>query len=346
MQQRGGGHEAAAVPRGRHHRRCRGGASAAGASGGSWRDGGESWAVGRFPAAAARQGAGGGRTAASRSACSGRPIRRAISSWPSARSFRNRVTRLPEGSFEISDDVAAHWERPTIAAVTAGADGLAVTGRLSGPDGGVRLSARVRGLRARTSCASPLGVEDEAAGVNRIALRLGSSAEEGFFGFGLQLTYFNQKGNLLPILVQEHGIGRGRRIVTRSSRPLCQRWRREPLCHRVPGAAVHHHAAALDVPGEPRVFDLRPAPERPVRREGLVGGDDRAHPLRRDAARSDRGLYRLCRPDAAAAGLGAPGDDRRAAGRHRGGAAEVRGAEGRRRCRWPGSGCRTGAGRG
>ena len=50
--------------------------------------------------------------------------------------------------------------------------------------------------------------------MNRIALRLGSSAEEGFFGFGLQLTYFNQKGNLLPILAQEHGIGRGRRIVT------------------------------------------------------------------------------------------------------------------------------------
>ena len=59
-----------------------------------------------------------------------------------------------------------------------------------------------------------MGVEDESAGVNRIPLRLGSSAEEGFFGFGLQLTYFNQKGNLLPILVQEHGIGRGRRFVT------------------------------------------------------------------------------------------------------------------------------------
>ena len=75
---------------------------------------------------------------------------------------------------------------------------------------------------------------------------------------------------------------------------------------------------------------LRPAPERRVRRQGLVGGDDRAHPLRADAARADRGLHRLCRADAAAAGLGAPGADRRAAGRHRGGARQARDAERRR----------------
>jgi sulfoquinovosidase len=35
-----------------------------------------------------------------------------------------------------------------------------------------------------------------------------------FFGFGQQLTYFNQKGNVVPVIVQEHGIGRGLPIVT------------------------------------------------------------------------------------------------------------------------------------
>ena len=129
--------------------------------------------------------------------------------------FHNRVTGIPEGSFEITDEVAAHWEWPTVAAVTPGADGVTVAGRLSGPDGEI-------GYRLGFAASAPnalrftVGVEDESAGVNRISLRLGSSAEEGFFGFGLQLTYFNQKGNLLPILVQEHGIGRGRRVVTRA----------------------------------------------------------------------------------------------------------------------------------
>ncbi|HET9069697.1 MAG TPA: TIM-barrel domain-containing protein, partial [Amaricoccus sp.] len=128
-------------------------------------------------------------------------------------SFHNRVTGIPEGSFEIRDEVAARWERPTIAGIAGNADGLAVTGRLAGPEGeiGFRLDfAQTAGNALRFT----VGVEDAGAGVNRIALRLASIAGEGFFGFGLQLTYFDQKGSLLPILVQEHGIGRGRRLVT------------------------------------------------------------------------------------------------------------------------------------
>ena len=54
----------------------------------------------------------------------------------------------------------------------------------------------------------------DASSINRITLRVASVADEGFFGFGEQLTYFNQKGHVLPIVVQEHGVGRGRRILT------------------------------------------------------------------------------------------------------------------------------------
>lgn len=49
---------------------------------------------------------------------------------------------------------------------------------------------------------------------NRIFLRYASNPTEAFFGFGHQLTYFNQKGKVIPILVQEHGIGRGLPIIT------------------------------------------------------------------------------------------------------------------------------------
>ena len=53
-----------------------------------------------------------------------------------------------------------------------------------------------------------------ASGVNRIRLRVGSAEDEAVFGCGEQLTEFNQKGAVLPILVQEHGIGRGRPVIT------------------------------------------------------------------------------------------------------------------------------------
>ena len=50
--------------------------------------------------------------------------------------------------------------------------------------------------------------------LNRLELNLASTADEGFFGFGEQFSYFNLKGRRLPILVQEQGIGRGAQPIT------------------------------------------------------------------------------------------------------------------------------------
>ena len=44
---------------------------------------------------------------------------------------------------------------------------------------------------------------------NRLALICSSTADEAIFGFGEQLTYCNMKGQVVPIISQEHGIGRG-----------------------------------------------------------------------------------------------------------------------------------------
>ena len=44
---------------------------------------------------------------------------------------------------------------------------------------------------------------------NRLALICSSTADEAVFGFGEQLTYCNMKGQVIPIISQEHGIGRG-----------------------------------------------------------------------------------------------------------------------------------------
>ncbi|MEZ5009977.1 MAG: alpha-glucosidase [Chitinophagales bacterium] len=47
------------------------------------------------------------------------------------------------------------------------------------------------------------------APINRAYLTYSMADEIGIFGFGAQCTYFNHKGNRVPILVQEQGVGRG-----------------------------------------------------------------------------------------------------------------------------------------
>ena len=49
---------------------------------------------------------------------------------------------------------------------------------------------------------------------NRTYLMMASHKDEGFYGFGEQFTYFDQKGKQLPILVSEQGVGRGLQPIT------------------------------------------------------------------------------------------------------------------------------------
>ena len=120
----------------------------------------------------------------------------------------------PEGTFSIIDAVSASYERTAIETVTAAANGAVVSGKLAGAGGEI-------GFKLAFEAVSPTHLRfviqaegPRTASVNRIRLRIGSTRDEAFFGFGEQLTYFNQKGHQLPILVQEHGIGRGRPIIT------------------------------------------------------------------------------------------------------------------------------------
>ena len=49
---------------------------------------------------------------------------------------------------------------------------------------------------------------------SRITIRYNSSKDEQFFGFGEQLSYANLKGKIVPIKVEESGVGRGSPIET------------------------------------------------------------------------------------------------------------------------------------
>jgi sulfoquinovosidase len=121
----------------------------------------------------------------------------------------------PMGFFSITDSVSASYENPTIDKIeVAGAASATVSGKLTGPAGVVQYELRFEPL-STTGLRFIVSVDrSNASSINRITLQVASIAEEGVFGFGEQLTYFNQKGHILPIVVQEHGVGRGRPIVT------------------------------------------------------------------------------------------------------------------------------------
>jgi alpha-glucosidase len=115
----------------------------------------------------------------------------------------------PEGAYSITDTISASYAHPTIAAIDAAAAKLTVTGKLGGGAGEIDYTLVFEALSS-----AHLRFSVTAAGADRIRLFSASTPDEGFFGFGQQLTYFNQKGSVLPILVQEHGVGRGRPILT------------------------------------------------------------------------------------------------------------------------------------
>lgn len=123
-----------------------------------------------------------------------------------------RTFGTPEGSYRIKDRVAAAFDRPSIDIVDVAPDRAIISGRLFGKTGSIDYRLSFQALSS-THLRFEITAGDDPA-VNRIRLRSASSVDEAFFGFGQQLTYFNQKGKILPMLVQEHGIGRGQPIVT------------------------------------------------------------------------------------------------------------------------------------
>jgi alpha-glucosidase len=122
--------------------------------------------------------------------------------------------RAPASGFAIMDTVLTHCDRQTLDAVTMEGDTLTLRGTLSGMGATVDYEMTFTALAddQLRFVVQPIG--PQAADFNRLFLRAASTPEESFFGFGAQLTYLDQKGRVLPILVQEHGVGRGLPIIT------------------------------------------------------------------------------------------------------------------------------------
>ncbi len=181
------------------------------------------------------------------------------------------------GMTRLNDLIHETCTDQTIEAATLTADGLTLTGTFACTDGSVpytlRFAAKTTGHLAFTGAL-------EGDGANRLILMGSSTADEGFFGLGTQYSFANLKGQRLPVLVTEQGIGRGLQPLSVVA----------DLLHSGSGGSwytsyapvpmmVTQNATGLFLSRyEPAIFDLR-ADERftvtalsPVLEGGFLGG--------------------------------------------------------------------------
>jgi sulfoquinovosidase len=126
---------------------------------------------------------------------------------------RTRVAgnTTPASGFTIRDRGLVRYAGQTVDSAELRDGALVLDGALRGADGACR-------YRMTWSAAGEdqlrFDVRVTGRGVNRVFLRHASDADERFWGFGQQMTHADQKGRLLPVLVQEHGVGRGKPVIT------------------------------------------------------------------------------------------------------------------------------------
>ncbi len=119
------------------------------------------------------------------------------------------------GSFEVDPRVTARCDSQTVSAASRDGDALVVRGALAGTGCAARYTLRLEPLPeplgAPADGGGTLGftLDVQGEGVNLVTWRAASDADERFLGLGEQFTYLDLKGQRVPILVEEQGIGRG-----------------------------------------------------------------------------------------------------------------------------------------
>ncbi len=116
------------------------------------------------------------------------------------------------GSFSIEDETLLDCRGQVVESVVASGPEMLVRGSLVCEDES-RIAYQFH-LKEVSDHALRFDLRVFSPELNRLQLNLSSVADEAFFGFGEQFTYFNLKGRRLPILVQEQGIGRGAQPIT------------------------------------------------------------------------------------------------------------------------------------
>ncbi|MBI3396634.1 MAG: alpha-glucosidase [Spirochaetia bacterium] len=116
------------------------------------------------------------------------------------------------GSVKITDKILTICANQTVDSLERRANQVVISGQLRCTDKSAAAYSMTFEADGDRQLKFDLSVTDPSR--NRVYLTLESSRDEAFFGFGEQYTYFDLKGRLVPILVQEQGIGRGAEPIT------------------------------------------------------------------------------------------------------------------------------------
>lgn len=111
------------------------------------------------------------------------------------------------GSVEIDERKRAQFGNQTVDAIAQDGDTLIISGRLQGArtdEARYQLSFHLNQSKALNF---QLQILDDK--VNQAHLRFATSPDEHFYGFGEQFSYIDCKGQEIPIVCEEGGIGRG-----------------------------------------------------------------------------------------------------------------------------------------
>jgi alpha-glucosidase len=125
-----------------------------------------------------------------------------------------REVGVPQGSFDIRDQIQSSCDQQSVDTMHMTGDSLVISGTLTGQNCSVGYALTFSATAANQLRFVLKLTGNGNADFNRLYLRSASAADEHVFGLGQQLTYFDQKGQRVPILVQEHGVGRGLPVFT------------------------------------------------------------------------------------------------------------------------------------
>lgn len=120
------------------------------------------------------------------------------------------------GMTSVKSKVLARCRDQNVDAVVATDKDVSFSGKLQCADGSVayRLTFQADSPKHLNFEVKLLDNDHLSEKYNRTYIMMASHKDEGYYGFGEQFTYFDQKGRQLPILVSEQGVGRGLQPIT------------------------------------------------------------------------------------------------------------------------------------